>query len=517
MASATFPRLVEIHQNVTHGILVPRWAPDLGRGTGQPLFLFHPPMIYYIGELWHLLGFDFVTAMNLACVSVVLLSAAGMFLLARLYFGAAGGWLGAAAFLYVAVLCRGPVRTVGDGGVCRVSVLRVCSLRIRSICLASPLTTLAARRSRLCLRAVLPLSRGAPVHALARGFPRSHCLDGEILAVLWRQACGFLLGLALSAFIWAPALAARQYAAMNRAVEGYAQYSNHFVYLHQLFYSPWGYGLSVPGPDDGMSFALGWSHLLLAAVVWIWICAHARAGRSPPVPLLWRRGSAALHSDAAGCQMVLGAGADSAKRAIAVEAAGSGRHLHGARHRPARPPALPAHRRWRAVGMAAVAGALDRPQPVAPALQTVGGRGSQLLDARAAVLAWVRNHHHGGSDAALDAGTACLHSGCRHRAFRQCRDPPAGPRAVLLVKSGERQGPEHHRNEHRLVSRLGSDHRWPTCPCGSGHAQRADHVSNSRGTSISCRSVTGERLPRKPPAWSVSLHSSWRSASRAPR
>jgi hypothetical protein len=79
------------------------------------------------------------------------------------------------------------------------------------------------------------------------------------------------LGLGLSAFIWAPALAARHWAHIDRAIEGAFRYSNHLVYLHQLFYSPWGYGLSVPGPNDGMSFSLGWSHLLLVAVVWIWI------------------------------------------------------------------------------------------------------------------------------------------------------------------------------------------------------------------------------------------------------
>src|SRR6185369_10156666 len=97
-------------------------------------------------------------------------------------------------------------------------------------------------------------------------------------SVLLKQACGFLLGLGLSAFIWVPALAARQHAAMNRAVEGYGRYENHFVYLHQLFYSPWGYGLSLPGPEDGMSFAVGWSHLLLAAVVWIWISRRPKLG-----------------------------------------------------------------------------------------------------------------------------------------------------------------------------------------------------------------------------------------------
>jgi hypothetical protein len=97
-------------------------------------------------------------------------------------------------------------------------------------------------------------------------------------AVLWKQACGFLLGLGLSACVWMPALESRQYAAIQRAIEGYFLYSNHFVYLHQLFYSPWGYGQSVPGPNDGMSFALGWSHLLLVVLVWIWISRHPELG-----------------------------------------------------------------------------------------------------------------------------------------------------------------------------------------------------------------------------------------------
>ena len=57
-------------------------------------------MFYYLAEIWHLIGFDLVTAMNLACVLIVLASAAGAFLLGRLYFGDAGGWLTAAAYLY---------------------------------------------------------------------------------------------------------------------------------------------------------------------------------------------------------------------------------------------------------------------------------------------------------------------------------------------------------------------------------------------------------------------------------
>ena len=272
-----FPRLIETHQNIVHGIAVPRWAPDLGRGAGQPLFLFHPPMIYYLGELWRLLGFDFATAMNLACAVVVLASAGSMFLLARLYFGAAGGWLGAAAYLYA------PYFAV--------------DLYVRSAMeefAAFPLFALAlygfgafARRRRF--RHWL-LGAAAYAGVMACHFPAALLFTPLLLAflgftawmekswsVLWRQACGFLMGLGLSAFLWVPGLAFRQLVAMNRAMEGHGRYSDHFVYLHQLFYSPWGYGVSVPGPNDGMSFALGWSHVLLALVAWIWLSRKAKS------------------------------------------------------------------------------------------------------------------------------------------------------------------------------------------------------------------------------------------------
>jgi len=271
-----FPRLVELHQNITHGVLVPRWAPDLGRGSGQPLFLFHPPMIYYLGEFWHLLGFSFVAAMNLACVTVVLLSGAGMFLLARLYFGDAGGWLGAAAYLYV------PYFAV-DLYV-RSAMEEFSAFPFFALALYGFGAYAMRRRQRYRL-----LGAAAYACVLFCHFMAALLFTPLLLAflcltawrekswhVLLRQAVGFLLALGLSAFIWMPAMVARQYVALNRAFEGYLQYANHFVYLHQLFYSPWGYGLSVAGPNDGMSFSLGWSHLLLAVLAWIWVSRNPK-------------------------------------------------------------------------------------------------------------------------------------------------------------------------------------------------------------------------------------------------
>ena len=264
-----FPRLVEIHQNVTHGILLPRWAPDLGRGSGQPLFIFHPPFFYWLGELWHLMGFGTAAAVNLACAMLVVASAAAMFLLARLYFGTLGGWLGAAAYIYA------PYFAV-DLFV-RSALEEFAAFPLFPLALFGFAAYAQRRQSRYLL-----LGSTAYALILASHFPAALLFSPVLASFLffsaWRsrswtvfanQAAALLLGMGLSAFAWIPALAERHDVALERAVQGYARYTNHFVYLHQLLYSPWGYGLSVPGPDDGLSFALGWGHLVVLSAAWI--------------------------------------------------------------------------------------------------------------------------------------------------------------------------------------------------------------------------------------------------------
>src|SRR4051812_5381645 len=69
------PRLIEFHENIRHGILIPRWAPDLESGEGQPLFDFSPPLPYYAAEILHLLGFDVIVSFNLVAVAAIACSA----------------------------------------------------------------------------------------------------------------------------------------------------------------------------------------------------------------------------------------------------------------------------------------------------------------------------------------------------------------------------------------------------------------------------------------------------------
>jgi hypothetical protein len=270
-ATEYLPRMVEFHQNIVHGILLPRWAPDLSRGTGQPLFVFNPPLFYYLGEFWHLLGFGFVRSINLALIVIVIASAFGMFLLGRLYFGATGGWLAAAAYLYAPYFA---VDLYVRSAMAEFAAFPFFAFALYGF------GAYAKYRSRKYLLIGAAAFAGVllchnPAALLFAPMLGALILFHAWIAKSWRllahECAGVALGLALSAFVWFPSIAQNQYIQVQSLMQGYSQYTNHFVYFHQLFDSPWGYGLSVAGDQDGMSFSLGWSHLLVAALAFIFI------------------------------------------------------------------------------------------------------------------------------------------------------------------------------------------------------------------------------------------------------
>lgn len=265
-ATEYLPRAVEFHQNVARGIFVPRWSQDLSDGAGQPLFLFNPPMIYYLSEPWHLLGFDFVRSLNLACLVLVLASALAMFHLGRLFGGDAGGWLASAGYIYAPYFCVD---------------LYVRSAWAEFAAFPFFAITLYGFAAFARQRKAWQLALGATGYAgvLLSHNPAALLFTPLVLSfnvfVAWRERSqklllhecgGVVLGLGLAAFVWLPALLDRPFVQLDLLLQGYLRYTNHFVYVHQLWSSFWGYGLSVAGDGDGMSFSLGWSHLLLAGV-----------------------------------------------------------------------------------------------------------------------------------------------------------------------------------------------------------------------------------------------------------
>jgi len=262
-ALAYLPRHVEFYEGLKAGQLFPRWAADLGRGYGEPTFNFNPPALYYVVAFAQAVGFGVIAAENLACLALLALCALSMYVLAGEFFGRRGGLVSAVAYvfapnllatLYVrhaladyAAFAFLPLAFWGlyrfaQGG--RHAHLAASAAAVALLLLSSFSIALIAAPGLLLLAAWLAWSR-------------------RNLRVLARGLMSLAAGVGLAAFFLLPALTETRYVHIARRAERF-DFHDHFVVLHQLITSPWGYGFSVPGPNDGMSFAVGPLYLAMA-------------------------------------------------------------------------------------------------------------------------------------------------------------------------------------------------------------------------------------------------------------
>jgi len=273
------PRLVEFHENIRQGIWIPRWAPDLTLGQGQPLFFFSPGLPYYVAELWHLLRFDYVGALNAGALTMVLLSAFSMFLLCSLYFGERGGLVGAIAYICSPYF---NVDLFVRGAYSEFSAMAFYPLALYGFARYSMEKNPRALVLGSVAFAAVQLSHNPTALLFAPmlvGFAVFQAHDQKSWRLLAWQIVALALAVALAAFFWIPALMDIGNVHSERLTGGYFDYRLHFVELHQLISTFWGYGGSVPGPEDQMSLSLGWSHVLLGLIALtasIWLSPSVR-------------------------------------------------------------------------------------------------------------------------------------------------------------------------------------------------------------------------------------------------
>src|SRR3954471_18880439 len=70
-----FTRITEIVSSWRDGVWLPRWSLNLGFGYGIPVFIFGPPLAYWIGAAYNLLGFSPEAAYKAMLVSALYIGA----------------------------------------------------------------------------------------------------------------------------------------------------------------------------------------------------------------------------------------------------------------------------------------------------------------------------------------------------------------------------------------------------------------------------------------------------------
>lgn len=284
-------RLYDLDVTVKAGQIPPRWMQHLGFGYGFPLFIFYPPFIYYLGDIFHTLGFSLITSTKIVMAMGFFLSGFFMYLWVKNRFSIFAGIIAAVLYIYAPyhaldLYVRGDVAEFFSfvwipaifwsidritAQIMRMPIQEKGSLRVKYFFLFDKRVSMY-----IMLSSIFFLFLIITHNLIALAF--LPFLGAYLLCLLlinkgkWKQlfvsySFFFVLGIGLSAFFWLPALAEKQYTLVDTILTGeLASYKLHFVYLRQFWNSPWGYGGSVPGPMDGLSFQIGKVQLIVSGI-----------------------------------------------------------------------------------------------------------------------------------------------------------------------------------------------------------------------------------------------------------
>ena len=268
--NTTVVRVYEMSNSLLHGMFPVRWVENLGYGYGYPIFNFYGPFPYYFGGLINLIGFDSLLATKVMLIVGMLAAPITMFLLSRKLFGNSAGVVSAIVYAYfpyhaLNLYVRGAV-----GEIFAYAFLPMILLG---------LFMLFSEKSKSFFRsfpAILVLAFGIFLVAISHNLTLLMLfiiLPFVIIAItffaqdkkrfLLFVVGGIVLGIALSSFYVIPAFLEMGYTNVSSQLGGGAYFADHYVCISQFWESQWGFGGSVPGCLDGLSFKLGKINLAL--------------------------------------------------------------------------------------------------------------------------------------------------------------------------------------------------------------------------------------------------------------
>ena len=283
--------LFEFDKSIQDGILWPRWGPDWGFGYGYPFWNIYGPLAYFVGEGVHLLGFDFVSAVKVVFALSALGSGAAMYLFVRRLLGPRAGLVAGLVYVYAPYrlfdlyvraalseafsfvfiplvfwaffeLVDRPRFNAVVGAALAYTALVLTSNAVGLLLITPCLGLMVAI---ILLLRLKDASLGAGVWGLgADGWGRPALKRLLTLAV--PPAAGLALGMGLLAFFVLPLVLEYNDVRVDQWTGGRYAFGGDFVYFFQLFSPRWGFGASVPGPDDQAGFQLGLVPAVLGAL-----------------------------------------------------------------------------------------------------------------------------------------------------------------------------------------------------------------------------------------------------------
>lgn len=276
-------RVFEMRKCFDTGQIPCRWVPDMGYGNGYPLFNYYSVLPYYIGGVASYI-FGFVGAAKVLFFIPLLIGGFGMYFLVRKLYGEWAGFTAGVLYQFA------PYRAL-DGYV-RGAIAESFALAVVPFVFYYFLKLIQKRTIGNFIGSAVSLGLFLMCHNIMTMF------FIPILSV-WILVLGFkyqlfsikglksvflagLLGIGLAAFFIFPVFLEKDLVRTDTLLEGGSDFRAHFVTLPQIFFDrSWGYGASVFGNGDTISFQIGWPHwwLVLAAGLIVVSLIYKKKGR----------------------------------------------------------------------------------------------------------------------------------------------------------------------------------------------------------------------------------------------
>lgn len=267
-------RVFEMTKSLKSGMFPVRWVFDLGYGLGYPIFNFYAPLSYYFGAIFMLVGFNALLATKITMILGIILAGIFMYLFTKELFGKTGGIVSALFYIYAPyhaldIYVRGDVAEFWAYafiplvffGLWKISkkgnwnFILITALGMAGITLSHNLTAMMASPFIILYTLILSI----------------FLIRNREYKKIYYMILSLILGVAISAFYWFPALLEMKNTNVLSQIGGGSHFPDHFACIAQLWSSPWGFGGSTKGCVDGLSFMIGKAHILLSFLSFILI------------------------------------------------------------------------------------------------------------------------------------------------------------------------------------------------------------------------------------------------------
>ncbi len=271
-------RISEFSRAWADGHVPVRWSENFGYGYGMPLFEFYAPLPYAVGALLWSAGLSIVLTIKTLYVLSSVIMVVGSLKLGRALYGGAGAVILAtlttlAPYRAVNLFVRGAVSEAWAMSFFPWMLLGILQVyrgqRFGWVTLTVSVAGVFLSHN-LSVLMVLPFVLLFAVYILLKDLlskeKKMVFADIQRPISTWILAIGLAVGIA--SFYSIPSYFEKDLTQVDSTIlGGYFDFNLHFLYVRQLITPLWSYGGSQWGPEDGISFFLGYATLLGILVI----------------------------------------------------------------------------------------------------------------------------------------------------------------------------------------------------------------------------------------------------------